>query len=91
MDMGLAELGMGVWGDDGEMDLDGPFRPEAPRPDDARSREIDHVLGLARVLAQELTGLCNAGREGHSLRIARALSLDVVDLLQDARAEPQAS
>jgi hypothetical protein len=51
----------------------------------SRDRPLDDVLALARALCEGLTRLSGPESEAHALRLARALSLDVVELIQDAR------
>lgn len=56
---------------------------ESATPSSAR-RGLDHVLDLSRALTEELMRLTSRPGDGDAVRIARALALDVVELLESA-------
>jgi hypothetical protein len=46
---------------------------------------LEEILARARSLADGLTDLNGPDSQGHTLRLARALANEVVELIQDAR------
>jgi hypothetical protein len=46
---------------------------------------LEEALELARALAARIAGARDPGEQGASLRLAHALTLNVLDLLEDVR------
>jgi len=89
MDGGTSNLRAPMWGEEARAQRPLPLSPglrsTGPEAGSTGIEPLERMLEMARVLADGLSRAPHDDRSADGVRLARALTLNVVDLLEGAR------